>query len=75
MPPEFVEDWKSTKFEVEEGTTVTLVCNATGVPMPVVTWYKQSKLLKDYNEAENGSKKSYLSFDKYIIYIVHHDDI
>ncbi|KAL4228134.1 hypothetical protein ACF0H5_013569 [Mactra antiquata] len=58
VPPEFIEDGSDTHFSVEEGSTITLVCNATGVPMPVVTWYKQSKLLTDYSDNENEKEST-----------------
>ncbi|XP_052796544.1 protein amalgam-like isoform X1 [Mya arenaria] len=56
VAPEIIEDWKPTKFEVQEGKMVELVCNATGVPMPVVTWYREANLIRDYSEQPEGER-------------------
>ena len=56
MPPEIIEDWTGSILKVLEGTTVELVCNATGVPMPVVTWYRQANSLMDYTNADYGKE-------------------
>jgi len=55
VPPEIVEDWMSTNIEVREGDTVELTCNATGVPLPVVTWYKEKKLISEYSDRIGGT--------------------
>jgi hypothetical protein len=70
VPPEILEYWTSTKLEVTEGTTVDLMCNATGVPPPVVTWYKQSNLLKGADQNSGGKiiLLIYTQFSKEYIY-------
>ncbi|KAH3730023.1 hypothetical protein DPMN_056001 [Dreissena polymorpha] len=44
------DNYGETNFVLPEGETVDLTCNATGVPIPVVTWYKQFKPIKDYTD-------------------------
>lgn len=56
VPPEIIEDWTDTRFRVNEGATIELVCNATGVPLPVVTWYKDGNLLK-VPDLNNGGEE------------------
>ncbi|RUS77940.1 hypothetical protein EGW08_014286 [Elysia chlorotica] len=39
VPSEIVEHLTSTDVTAQEGDTVTLVCNATGIPPPKITWF------------------------------------
>lgn len=43
VPPKIIDEWSSSFIEAREGDTVELVCNVTGVPPPMVTWYKQTE--------------------------------
>lgn len=54
VPPEIIEYSMDSKIQIREGQTIELVCNATGVPLPVVTWYKQNDLLTDYSDGIGG---------------------
>ena len=54
VPPEIIEDWTGSTIKVLEGATVELVCNATGVPIPVVTWFRQADSLMDYTSTDYG---------------------
>ncbi|XP_074650834.1 limbic system-associated membrane protein-like isoform X2 [Tubulanus polymorphus] len=40
VPPKIIESQSSNDVIVKEGDTVQLVCNATGVPLPTITWYR-----------------------------------
>lgn len=46
VPPEIIEDMSSIDVTVQEGDTVTLTCNVTGVPLPHVTWQRKSVMNK-----------------------------
>lgn len=55
VAPEIFEySMEPSSIEVREGSRVELVCNATGVPMPVVSWYKGSKPLTDITDSIMG---------------------
>ena len=41
VPAEIIDDLSSDDVTVQEGDTVVLVCNVTGVPRPDVTWYRR----------------------------------
>ena len=49
-----MEDWENTQIDVRERSTIELLCNATGVPLPIVTWYRQEAILTDYNREDYG---------------------
>ncbi|XP_053405621.1 limbic system-associated membrane protein-like [Mercenaria mercenaria] len=40
VPPYIIEQYSSKDMTVQEGDTVTLVCNATGVPQPEISWFR-----------------------------------
>lgn len=43
QPPKFVE--RMQNFTVNEGQPVTLTCQVTGVPVPMISWQKDGKML------------------------------
>lgn len=42
VPPDINEYWSSSNQVVKEGSTVQLICNATGMPLPEITWFRKS---------------------------------
>ncbi|KAL5004674.1 hypothetical protein ScPMuIL_018130 [Solemya velum] len=41
-PAKIIEELSSKDQTVQEGETVQLICNTTGIPTPTVTWYRRS---------------------------------
>ena len=40
VPPRLTNDAAGGTVQVQEGGRAELVCNATGVPSPTLTWYR-----------------------------------
>jgi len=47
VTPDINEKWSSGNKVVKEGESVQLHCNATGVPQPVIQWFRKSDGQKD----------------------------
>jgi hypothetical protein len=43
QPPKFVE--RMQNFTVSEGQPMTLTCQVTGVPVPMISWQKDGKMI------------------------------
>ena len=41
VPASIIDELSSNDVTVQEGDTVVLICNVTGVPTPDVTWYRR----------------------------------
>ncbi|KAL8604467.1 hypothetical protein ACOMHN_042295 [Nucella lapillus] len=57
--PRIIEDLSSAlTVVVQEGETVELVCNVTGVPLPTVTWYRlPTGLMHDEDRALQATRR------------------
>jgi hypothetical protein len=42
VPPRLTNDVTGGLVEVLEGSKAELVCNASGIPSPTITWYRKS---------------------------------
>ena len=40
VPPYIIDKYSSSDITITEGETVSLICNATGIPPPEVSWFK-----------------------------------
>lgn len=45
QPPRFIE--RMQNYTVPEGQTVTLTCQANGVPTPMMSWQKDGRMLSE----------------------------
>lgn len=52
VPPSFVEYTRPQEIHKNEGEQVELFCNATGIPAPVVTWWRQNYYTSGTRERE-----------------------
>ena len=52
VPSKILNYSTSNEVRVSEGSDVTLVCNATGVPPPKITWYRRSGEDNEERESE-----------------------
>ena len=50
VPSQIIDDLSSDDVVVQEGETVVLVCNVTGVPHPEVTWYRRKVSSKNVDK-------------------------
>ncbi|KAL8574996.1 hypothetical protein ACOMHN_064527 [Nucella lapillus] len=50
VPPRLINDGLGGKLEVEEGSKAELVCNATGIPAPTITWFRKGLELGERRE-------------------------
>ncbi|KAK6178801.1 hypothetical protein SNE40_011304 [Patella caerulea] len=51
-PPQIIDYLSSADVIVQEGETVSLVCNVTGVPPPTVTWHRIPTGLREEGDIE-----------------------
>ena len=45
-----MEEWSSSDVTVQEGDSVWLHCNVTGVPPPTVTWHRRTTSGRDVHD-------------------------
>lgn len=50
VPAEIVEEWSSNDVTAQEGDSVWLHCNVTGVPPPNVVWHRRSVSGRDVHD-------------------------
>ena len=73
MPPRLTPDGTGGMLEVLEGTKAELVCNATGIPAPTITWFRKAVVLGERRESEfctGTSSKIFTQFPPFSTAIV-----
>ncbi|XP_063433286.1 protein CEPU-1-like [Mytilus trossulus] len=50
VPSKFVRDEQRDEVITREGATVTLTCNATGIPTPNITWFRRESNEEEHPE-------------------------
>jgi len=73
VPAEIVAKWSSNDVTVQEGESVWLHCNVTGVPPPTVTWRRRTTSGRDIHDCRQRTvdagmrtwetEKSYVASD------------
>lgn len=58
MPSKIIKQSSSFDIKALEGTTVQLVCNATGIPPPTVQWFRHIPRTTSSDKATKEGKGS-----------------
>ena len=64
MPPTIEQSYEVDKPKVVENKPLTLTCNATGIPPPVISWLKNNTLISgntSHYQLHNDNSQLYIT--------------
>jgi len=67
VPAEIVDEWSSSDITVQEGDSVWMHCNVTGVPTPAVTWHRRTVSGHDIHDCRQRTVDAGITAAAYLL--------